>query len=137
MTTPALDHVTVVADDFEASRTVYAAVLRAAALVAHTEYVDPEGEDGDPGTVAAVGFGPPGGAPVLWLVAGPVPTTGAHLAVAVADEPQVDAAYTAGLAAGARAVQAPREWEARYQGYYGAQLADASGNVIEVLRRRG
>ena len=132
----ALDHVTVVSDDFAASRSVYEAVLGAIALTPLTEFTDPEGDDDDTGTVAAVGFAGADGRAVLWLVAGPAATTGAHLALRTGDRAGVEAAYRAGLAAGARGVQAPRVWEAAHLDYYGAQLADPSGNIIEVLYRQ-
>src|SRR5690242_619717 len=90
-----LDHVTVITDDFEASRKVYDPVLSAVGLLASVEYSDPEVEDGDPGTVAAAGYGPPDQPPVLWLVAGARPTTGAHVALAVAGRDGVLAAHAA------------------------------------------
>src|SRR6185503_15910129 len=62
-----LDHVTVVTDHFEASRSVYEPVLAALGLLASVEYTDPEAEDADPGEVAAAGFGRPDSPPLLWL----------------------------------------------------------------------
>ncbi|MFL6162410.1 MAG: VOC family protein [Jatrophihabitantaceae bacterium] len=130
-----LDHVTVVTDDFEASRSVYEPVLAAIGLRASVEYSDPEADSGDTGEVAAAGFGPPDGRPVLWLVAGPVPTTGAHLALGAGDRPAVRAAHRAAVGAGARVVQPPRDWEDAQLRYYGTQLADPAGNLIEVVYR--
>ena len=131
-----LDHVTISTDDFEASRPVYEAVLGALGIVSSVDYDDPEGDSDDTGTVAAIGYSAPGGAPLLWLVASLVPTTGAHLALAVTEPDAVVAAYRAGVAAGARVVQQPRDWEADHLHYYGVQLADPAGNLIEVLLRQ-
>jgi catechol 2,3-dioxygenase-like lactoylglutathione lyase family enzyme len=131
-----LDHVTIVSDHFEASRSVYEPVLAAIGLQASTEYSDPEADSDDTGEVAAVGFGPPEGRAVLWLVAGAAPTTGAHLALSAADREVVRAAHRAAVAAGARVVQPPRDWEDAQLRYYGAQFADPAGNLIEVLCRR-
>jgi catechol 2,3-dioxygenase-like lactoylglutathione lyase family enzyme len=132
-----LDHISIVTDDFEASRPVYDAVLGAVGLSPVVDYVDPEAEDGDPGTVAAIGYGTGGMPPRVVLAAGLTPTTGAHFAVAVTDRALVGAAErAAGLVAGARVVQQARRWEERQLGYYGMQVADARDNIIEVLYRR-
>jgi catechol 2,3-dioxygenase-like lactoylglutathione lyase family enzyme len=130
-----LDHVTVVTDDFEASRKVYDPVLAAIGLLASVEYEDPEAEDSDPDTVAAAGYGLPDRPPLLWLVAGPAPTTGAHVALAVADRDGVLRAHRAASAAGVRIVQAPRDWEQAQLNYFGVQFADPAGNLIEVTCR--
>jgi catechol 2,3-dioxygenase-like lactoylglutathione lyase family enzyme len=131
-TSTGLDHVTIVTDDFEASRAVYDAVLGASGLTALVEYSDPEAEPDDPGTVAAVGYGAPGGPALLWLVAGTVATRGAHLALAVSRREQVLDAHRAALAVGATVRQPPRDWEADRLGYFGAQFTDPGGNVVEV-----
>jgi catechol 2,3-dioxygenase-like lactoylglutathione lyase family enzyme len=128
-----LDHVTVVTDDFEASRAVYDALLAPLGLTATVDHIDPEGDEDDSGTVAALGYAPPGGRPVLWLVAGQVPTTGGHIAFGVDERAAVRQVTAAAAAAGVRTVQAPRDWEAEQLSYYGAQFADPAGNLIEVL----
>lgn len=129
-----LDHVTIVTDDFEASRPVYDVVLASIGMSASVDYADPEEDSDDTGTVAAIGYGRPGTPPLVWLVAGLVPTTGAHLALA-ATRAQVLAAYQAASTAGVRVVQPPRDWEASQLGYFGAQFADRAGNVLEVVCR--
>jgi catechol 2,3-dioxygenase-like lactoylglutathione lyase family enzyme len=131
-----LDHITIVTDDFRASRSVYDAVLGALGLSPTVEYEDPEGEPDDPDTVAAVGYGPTSGASMLWLVAGLSPTSGAHVALAVEDRDQVLAAFQAATAAGARVLQPPRDWESDQLDYYGTQIADDRDNVLEILARR-
>jgi catechol 2,3-dioxygenase-like lactoylglutathione lyase family enzyme len=131
-----LDHVTIVTDDFEASRAVYDPLLAAIGLRSSVSYQDPEAADDDPGTVAAIGYGHADAAPVLWLVAGLTRTERAHVALAVADRAAVQAAHQAALGAGARVVQPPREWEDRQLNYFGGQFADHAGNLIEVLASR-
>ena len=133
-----LDHVTIVAEDFEASRAVYDALLGCLGLTPTVDYQDPEGEDGDTGTVAAVGYGPAAGRPLLWLVAGTTTgtaTTGAHLALAVSDPALVQAVHATARAGGIAVVQPPRDWESDRLRYYGTQLSDPAGNMIEVLVR--
>lgn len=130
-----LDHVTVVTDDFEASRSVYEPVLAAIGLSARVEYTDPEADSDDTGEVAAAGFGPADGRLLFWLVAGQRSTTGGHLAFAATDRDAVRAAHRAAAGAGARVIQPPRDWEDAQLRYFGTQLADPAGNVIEVLYR--
>jgi|GEM_PF-5014636 len=135
-TSTTLDHVTIVAEDFGASRAVYDLLLGCLGLAPTQDYSDPEGEDGDPGTVAAIGYGDPDGRPLLMLVAGSTATSGAHLALAVGDPALVRAVHTTARDAGIPVVQAPRDWEADQLHYYGTQLRDPGGNVVEVLVRR-
>lgn len=130
-----LDHVTIVAEDFEASRAVYDALLGCLGLAPTVDFEDPEGDSDDTGTVAAVGYGSAGGALVLWLVAGARPTSGAHLALAVTDPALVHAVHAVARDAGISVVQPPRDWESDQLSYYGTQLADPAGNLIEVLVR--
>jgi catechol 2,3-dioxygenase-like lactoylglutathione lyase family enzyme len=132
---PELDHVTVVAEDFEASRALYDALLLVLGLEATIDFEDPEGDQDDTGTVAAVGYGKPDGRLLLWLVAGPVATTGAHLAVSVSEPELVRRVHAAASQIGARIVQAPRDWESRQLHYYGTQIADPAGNLVEVILR--
>ncbi|MGX7679828.1 VOC family protein [Jatrophihabitans sp. DSM 45814] len=152
-----LDHVTIVADDFQASRPVYDAVLGSLGLVPRLDFGDPdgdipdgdnpdgdnpdgdghEGDDRERATVAAIGYSTVQGELRVLLVSGLPPTRGAHFAIAVDEKAIVARAAAAASAAGGRVVQGPREWEAQQLGYYGAQLADIAGNVIEVFYRAG
>ena len=128
-----LDHVTIVAEDFHASRAVYDAVLGCLGLVPSVDFEDPEGDEDDTGTVAAVGYSDAGGRLLLWLVAGPAATTGAHLALAVSEPALVERVHAAACDAGIPVVQAPRDWESAQLHYYGTQLSDPAGNRVEVL----
>jgi catechol 2,3-dioxygenase-like lactoylglutathione lyase family enzyme len=127
-----LDHITIVTDDFEASRPVYDAVLGALGLAPKLDYEDPEGDEDDTGTVAALGYGEP---LLLWLVAGLTATAEAHVAFSVTDRTLVETAHQAAVQVGARVVQPPRDWESAQLNYYGTQLADPAGNIIEVMFR--
>ena len=130
-----LDHITIVTDDFEASRPVYDAVLTAVGLRATVDYVDPEEDEDDTGTVAAIGYARPEGGALVLLVSGHRATVGAHFALTVSERHLVERAVAAAQEAGARIIQQPREWEAAHLNYYGAQIADATGNTIEVMHR--
>jgi catechol 2,3-dioxygenase-like lactoylglutathione lyase family enzyme len=133
-----LDHVTIVAEDFAASRAVYDAILGCLELAPTLDYSDPEEESDDTGTVAAVGYATADGRLLLWLVAGAAgaATTGAHLALAVDDPAVVQTVHATAGAAGIAVVQAPRDWESDQLHYYGTQLSDPAGNLVEVLVRR-
>jgi catechol 2,3-dioxygenase-like lactoylglutathione lyase family enzyme len=128
-----LDHVTIVAEDFQASRAVYDAVLGCLGLVPSVDYEDPEGDEDDSGTVAAVGYSDAGGRLLLWLVAGRAATTGAHLALAVTEPSLVQGVHATAIEAGIPVVQAPRDWESSQLHYYGTQLSDPAGNRVEIL----
>jgi catechol 2,3-dioxygenase-like lactoylglutathione lyase family enzyme len=130
-----LDHVTIVAEDFQASRAVYDALLGCLGLAPAVEYEDPEGDEGDTGTVAAVGYSDADGRLLLWLVAGQAGTTGAHLALAVTEPALVQKVHATAIESGIVVVQAPRDWESTHLHYYGTQLSDPAGNRIEVLLR--
>jgi catechol 2,3-dioxygenase-like lactoylglutathione lyase family enzyme len=130
-----LDHVTIITGDFEASRRVYDGVLGALGLVATMDYEDPEGDSDDTGTVAAIGYSSAAGEPRLWLVAGLEATSGAHVALAVTERGLVERAHAAAQQAGARIVQPPREWESAQLNYYGTQIGDLAGNIVEIVFR--
>ena len=131
-----LDHVTIVAEDFEASRAVYDALLGCLGLVPTVDFEDPEGDEDDTGAVAAVGYSDNAGRLLLWLVAGRSATTGVHLALAVTDPALVQKVHAAACDAGIPIVQAPRDWESERLHYYGTQVSDPAGNRVEVLLHR-
>lgn len=125
-------HVTVTARDLGTSLGFYDAALGALGIARVQEFAD---EEEDPADVSleAVGYGAADGEPVLWLVAGPVPTSGLHLAFAAPSGNAVDAFYAAALSGGGAARQAPRRWEIYRPGYYGALVADPDGNLVEAV----
>jgi catechol 2,3-dioxygenase-like lactoylglutathione lyase family enzyme len=124
-----LRHVTVCASSFPVSLAFYDAALRALGLVRAQEFGDEEEDDP---VLEAAGFGLPEESPSFWLVSGAEPTRGAHIAFAAASRAEVDAFYTATLAAGGTPQQAPRRWEIYRPGYFGAVVADPDSNLIEA-----
>ena len=128
-----LRHVTITGIDLAASLAFYDATLAELGLQRFAEYRDEE----DPGDsdVEAVGYGMPGEEAVFWVVAGSPQTQGLHIALTAGSPARVDAFFRSGLTHGGLARQAPRRWEIFRTGYYGAQLTDPAGNVIEAISR--
>ena len=128
-----LRHVTITGIDLAASLAFYDAILAELGLQRFAEYRDEE--DPDDSDVEAVGYGIPGEDAVLWVVAGSAQTQGLHIALSAGSPARVDAFFRSGLTHGGSARQAPRRWEIFRTGYYGAQLTDPAGNVIEAISR--
>ena len=128
-----LRHVTITGIDLGASLAFYDAILAELGLQRFAEYGDEE--EPDDSDVEAVGYGMPGEDAVLWVVAGSAQTQGLHIALSAGSPARVDAFFRSGLTHGGSARQAPRRWEIFRTGYYGAQLTDPAGNVIEAISR--
>ena len=128
-----LRHVTITGIDLAASLAFYDAILAELGLQRFAEYRDEE--EPDDSDVEAVGYGMPGEDAVLWVVAGSAQTRGLHIALSAGSPSRVDAFFRSGLTHGGSARQAPRRWEIFRTGYYGAQLTDPAGNVIEAISR--
>jgi catechol 2,3-dioxygenase-like lactoylglutathione lyase family enzyme len=125
-----LDHVTICASDFAMSLAFYDAALGALGLVRASEFGDEEEEH--PG-IEAAGWGQPGGTALLWLVASPPPTHGAHVSLRTASRADVEEFHAAGVAAGGRSHDAPRRWAIFRPGEFNAVLSDPDGNRIEAV----
>jgi len=128
-----LRHVTITDIDLAANLAFYDAILAELGLQRFAEYRDEE--EPDDSDVEAVGYGMPGEDAVLWVVAGSAQTQGLHIALSAGSPARVDAFFRSGLTHGGSARQAPRRWEIFRTGYYGAQLTDPAGNVIEAISR--
>ena len=128
-----LRHVTITGIDLAASLAFYDAILAELGLQRFAEYGDEE--EPDDSDVEAVGYAMPGEDAVLWVVTGSAQTQGLHIALTAGSPAQVDAFFRSGLTHGGSARQAPRRWEIFRTGYYGAQLTDPAGNVIEAISR--
>ena len=126
---PTLDHVTVVAADLATSLVFYDEALSALGLVRAAEFGDEEEADAQ---IEAVGWGAPGAAPLLWVVAGDVPTRGAHLSLSASARADVERFHSAALAAGGTSRAAPRRWAIYRRGEFSAVVADPDGNLVEV-----
>ena len=126
---------TVVASDLAASLAFYDAALAALGMQRIADYPDEE-EDG--AAVEAVGYGLPSAGAQLWVVAGPTPTTGAHIAFDAPAGPDgaaatVAAFHAAATSHGGVSRRAPRRWAIYRPGYFGAVVADPDGNLIEAV----
>jgi catechol 2,3-dioxygenase-like lactoylglutathione lyase family enzyme len=129
---PALRHVTVTVDDLARSLAFYDAALQPLGLVRCVQYADEEENPADV-PLEAVGFGVAADEPVLWLVVGPRVTSGLHLAFQGPSRAAVDAFHAAAITSGGASRQAPRRWEIYRPGYYGALVADPTGNLVEAF----
>jgi catechol 2,3-dioxygenase-like lactoylglutathione lyase family enzyme len=125
-----LDHVTLTAPDLRTAVAFYDAALGALGFVRVAELVDEEQEHAD---VEAVGFGPPGGAAQLWVVAGAIPTTAVHVRLRAPQRSAVAAFHERALAAGGKEHSAPRRWAIYRRGEFNAIVRDPFGNLIEVV----
>ncbi len=125
----ALQHVTLVAADLDASLAFYDAALSPLGLGRTVDF--PDEEDAEEG-IDAAGYGSEED-PVLWVVRGERPTAGVHLALRADDAAAVDAFHAAGVAAGGTSRRAPRRWAIYRRGYFGAVLADPDGNLVEAI----
>jgi catechol 2,3-dioxygenase-like lactoylglutathione lyase family enzyme len=125
-----LDHVTITASDLAASLAFYDAALGALGLVRVAEHVDEE-EDAAP--VEAAGWGTDGADPIVWLVAGPVPTRGLHLRLTTTSRREVEAFHHAGVQTGGTEHAGPRRWVLYRSGEFNAIVADPDGNLVEVV----
>jgi catechol 2,3-dioxygenase-like lactoylglutathione lyase family enzyme len=127
------DHVTLTAVDFAASPAFYDAVLGALGLARVAELVDEDVDaEADAAPLEAVGWGT-GGAAVLWLVAGQLPTSGLHGQLRTDSRVQVDTFPAEALRTGGREHRAPRRWPLYRRGEFNAIVADPAGNLIEAV----
>jgi catechol 2,3-dioxygenase-like lactoylglutathione lyase family enzyme len=124
-----LDHVTITARDLPRSAAFYDATLGALGLHRVVELVDEEEDDAE---LEAVAWGT-GDTPALWLVAGPVATSGVHVALRAADRAAVEAFHAAALAHGGSSHDAPRRWPIYRTGEFNAIVADPDGNLLEAV----
>jgi len=125
-----LDHVTLVATDFTASLAFYDAALAPLGLARAAEFGDEEESDA---AVEAAGWGPPDGAPLLWVVTGPAASRNAHLSLRASGRSAVEAFYAAALSAGGTAHDAPRRWAIFRRGEFNAVVRDPDGNTVEAV----
>jgi catechol 2,3-dioxygenase-like lactoylglutathione lyase family enzyme len=124
-----VDHVTVTASDLPASARFYDAALGALGLDRVAEFGDEQ--DADP-AVETVAWGA-GDDVVLWLVVGPVPTSGAHLCLRARTRAQVERFHAQAVAAGGTSHDAPRRWAIYRRGEFNAIVRDPDGNLVEAV----
>ncbi|MGO2862000.1 MAG: VOC family protein [Brevibacterium sp.] len=124
-----IDHLNITATDIAASRAFYDAVLPVVGVEKLLDF--PEAED----RPAMIGYGRDP-KPFLWLVDGRTTDPNLHLAFTVDNRADVDAFYTAALAAGAVSRHAPAVHPEYHSDYYGAFVTDPDGTNLEAVCHR-
>jgi catechol 2,3-dioxygenase-like lactoylglutathione lyase family enzyme len=117
--TPVFDHVGLTVSDYARARIFYTAALKPLGITLLKEF----GSD-------AAGFGR--GKPYFWIApghaAGPI-----HVAFGAATRADVDAFYTAAMAAGGKDNGAPGVRAQYHPDYYGAFVLDPDGHNVEAV----
>ena len=124
-----LDHVFITVSDIDRSIAFYKAALAPLDIVHAVDY---DGKDGPPGHPDLKGFGA-NGRVFFWLRQGAVDGRAAHVGFVAVGMPEVDAAYAAAMAAGAKDIHPPgaqRHYDPRY---YAAQVRDPDGYSLEFV----
>jgi catechol 2,3-dioxygenase-like lactoylglutathione lyase family enzyme len=125
---PSLDHISLSVSDFAAAKAFYSAALSPIGISVQME-VSKEVTGG----VDLAGFGA-AGKPFFWLGSGGGKVTpGVHVAFAAGSRAEVDAFYTAAIAAGGKDNGPPGLRAHYHPTYYGAFVLDADGNNIEAV----
>lgn len=123
-----LDHVILTVRDAKRSVAFYSKALKALGITDFTTFV---GERGHPDLW---GFGD-GGRFYFWLKEGRPDPQAIHVGLAAKSRSQVDAFYTAALAAGGKSKEAPQVRLEYYPGYYATWVLDPDGHDIEVVHK--
>jgi catechol 2,3-dioxygenase-like lactoylglutathione lyase family enzyme len=124
-----LDHVFLTVSNIKSSISFYEAAL---APLGVNERFDFDGRNGPPGHPDLKGFGA-NGRLFLWLREGVADSRAAHLGFVANNRDQVDAAYAAAIAAGARDNGAPSTRLYYDPRYYAANVFDLDGYSIEFV----
>jgi catechol 2,3-dioxygenase-like lactoylglutathione lyase family enzyme len=124
-----LDHVFLTVSDMNRSISFYEAALAPLGII---ERFDFDGKNGPPGHPDLKGFGAKGRF-FLWLREGVADSRAAHLGFVATSRDQVNAAYTAALAAGATDNGAPAARLYYDPRYYAANVLDPDGYSIEFV----
>ncbi|MDR2172966.1 MAG: VOC family protein [Burkholderiales bacterium] len=119
-----IDHISLTVGDFARSKAFYEAALGAIGYCVLREF------GGD-----VVGFGVPP-KPDFWIRAGQSNTPPVHVAFGVDSREQVEAFYTAAMAAGGRDNGKPGLRSHYHPDYYGAFVLDPEGHNIEAVCRQ-
>ena len=124
-----LDHVFLTASDIERSIAFYTSAL---APLGITTRVDYDGSNGPPGHPDLKGFGA-NRRLFFWLKQGVVDSRAAHVGFVANSEEQVNAAYAAAMAAGAKDNGAPGFRLYYDPRYYAANVLDPDGYSLEFV----
>lgn len=115
-----LDHLSIPVKRYTKARKLYAAALGAIGMTMNLEFED------------ACGFGA-NGEKIFWLVRDKHADGGAHVALRVQEQAQVDAFHAAALKAGAEDNGPPGPRLHYGPNYYAAFVKDLEGNNLEVV----
>jgi catechol 2,3-dioxygenase-like lactoylglutathione lyase family enzyme len=124
-----LDHVFLTVSDTERSITFYTAALAPLGIVNRLDY---DGKNGPPGHPDLKGFGA-NGRVFFWLRQGVADARAAHVGFIARSKAEVDAAYTAAMAAGATDNGAPGARLHYDPEYYAANVLDLDGYSLEFV----
>jgi catechol 2,3-dioxygenase-like lactoylglutathione lyase family enzyme len=124
-----LDHIFLSVTDLERSIVFYTAALSPLGI---TQRVDYDGRNGPPGHPDLKGFGAAGRI-FFWLRQGVVDSRAAHVGFVANGRFEVDAAYAAAIAAGARDNGAPGVRLYYDPRYYAANVFDPDGYSLEFV----
>ena len=123
-----IDHLGISVSDLATSRGFYEAALKPLGINVIMEVT----EDMTGGHGAHLGLGRDG-SPFFWIGTGKDASTGVHVAFSVPGTAEVEAFYSAALAAGGKDNGAPGPRPQYHPGYFGAFVLDPDGNNIEAV----
>ena len=124
-----LDHIFFTVSDVERSISFYTATLTPLGI---TQRVDYDGKDGPPGHPDLKGFGA-NGRIFFWLRQGSADSRAAHVGFVAKSQSEVDSAYAAAMAAGAKDNGAPGARVYYDPRYYAANVLDPDGYSLEFV----
>jgi catechol 2,3-dioxygenase-like lactoylglutathione lyase family enzyme len=124
-----LDHIFLTVSNTERSTAFYTAAL---APLGISHLYDYDGENGPPGHPDLIGFGADNGL-FLWLREGAADSRAAHIGFKAGSRAQVDAAYAAAIAAGAKDNGPPAIRDYYDPRYYAANVFDPDGYSLEFV----
>ena len=122
-----LDHIGLKVTDIKRSKTFYDQALRPLGVSVIVDVSEAE-----TGSTPYLGYGE-GSKPYFWINEQPRATERLHVAFAAASRAEVDAFYTAALAAGGRDYGPPGLRPVYHANYYGAFVLDPDGHNIEAV----
>ena len=124
-----LDHVFLSVSDLDRSIAFYTATLAPLGITTRLDY---DGNDGSPGHPDLKGFGAHGRM-IFWLGSGPAEGRSTHVGFVAESNAQVDATYSAAIAAGATDNGAPGARLHYDPRYYAANVLDPDGYSLEFV----
>jgi catechol 2,3-dioxygenase-like lactoylglutathione lyase family enzyme len=124
-----LDHIFLSVSDVDRSIAFYKAALAPLGITTRLDY---DGQDGPPGHPDLKGFGA-NGRIFFWLRHGEAGSRSAHVGFVANSQEQVNAAYTAAMAAGAKDNGAPAARLYYDPRYYAANVLDPDGYSLEFV----